>query len=170
MAIPVPMTFVSGDQASADYISGIHDPLAWLMVGGPICVARIDTPISLTSLTFTPITFDITVHDSGGFMSAGTPIAPEDSLYIIGSSVRCSSARGNKELRVSWNSQFADGDPWIATTNQFGVATAAISSLAASGLYLLTAGDSIDAAIYTDTPTAVTADNGVIWAAWIRGV
>ena len=96
MTIPTPMTFVPGDQASADYNSGIHDPLAFLLTGAPICLAVISSPVTLTALAFTPISFDTVVYDSGGFMSGGTPMCPEDGIYIVGASVRCSPARGTR--------------------------------------------------------------------------
>ncbi len=167
MAVPTPMTFASGNQASAAFNDGINLPLTFLMSTGPCCIARIAAPIDLTPEAFTPLSFDTTVFDNG-MLVGGTPAAFEPGIYIAGASIRTNSVRGNKELRIAHNAGFDDADPWLATINQFGVATAAFSSLAACGFADMAASDSIDVGVYSDSPEAAQVLNGIVWAAWIR--
>ena len=152
MAVPVPMTFTSGDQSAAGFQSGIGDPLTYLFTTAQNVIQRVSA-VSLTQGVFSSID-SVTVTEAG--------------LYGCYASVRISSVRGNKELRLTTNSQYADADPWVATHNQFGVATPAFSSLAAAGLVYCAAGDAIEYGVFIDTPDTCQVDNGVMGVVWLR--
>lgn len=152
MPVPSVLTIVTGNQTAAAWQSGIEDVLRWLMTDAQIVVQR-SSSVALTQGLFTTVD-SITASDAGHVLAFG--------------SVRCSSVRGNKELRLTVNEQYDDADPWIATQNQFGVATPAFSSLAASGVAEVAAGDTIDLGVFVDTPDSCQVDNGVLAVVWIR--
>lgn len=152
MAVPTPLTFVPGDQTAAAFQSGIGDPLEYLLSLLQADIQRVSA-VSLTQDLFSTVD-SVTVTESG--------------IHLAYASVRCSSVRGNKELRLTVNEAYDDGDPWIATSNQFGVATPAFSSLTVAGIVECTAGDTIDYGVFVDTPDSCQVDNGVMGVLWVR--
>lgn len=172
MAVPdVIAAFVSGMQASADYEAGIRSPLLWLMGGKPCALAYVAPTVALTQGVFTEVTFDGTVDANvGGLLSAGVITATEPGLYIAASALRISSVRGNKELRLSKNGAFDDGDPWASALNQFGVATPAFSSLVGFGAAVLDPGDTLSVGAFVDTPETCEVLAGVVFGAYFQRV
>ena len=152
MAVPVPADFTDGDLAAAEMNTSVFDPLDYLFNGLQATIQRV-TAVSLTQ---------------GVFSSVDSITCDEDGFFIAYASVRCSSVRGNKELRLTINGLYDDGDDWIATSNQFGVATPAFSSLTAAGLVECVAGDVIEYGVFVDTPDSCQVDNGVMGVLWVR--
>lgn len=152
MAVPVPASFTDGDLAAAEMNTSVFDPLDYLFNGAQIAIQR----VSAVSLT------------QGIFSSIDAITCTEDGWFIAFASVRCSSVRGNKELRLTVNGAYEDADPWIGAQNQFGVATPAFSSLAVAGFIECAAGDDIEYGVFVDTPDSCQVDNGVMGIAWIR--
>lgn len=152
MTVPAPAEFVDGLLAAPELNTKVFDLLAWLFD---------ERPAALQVVT----AFDLT---QGVFSSVDSWTAPEDGLYLAFSSVRCSSVRGNKELRLTTDGQYEDADPWIATSNQFGVATPAFSSCAVAGLADVAAGTGIEYGVFVDTPDACSVLRGNFGALWLR--
>lgn len=165
---PDPLSFAAGTLASADCNGGIRDPLRWLMAhsGGskPLAVARLTTPVALTTSLFTSCTFDTTLVNRGGLLSGGTMVAPEDGVYVFHASVSVESTVGNKETRLAVD---ADETVWIAADNRYGIATPAAARMSCSGLYHLTAGQSVDVMVFSDAPSPGNVDGGVFAAMWV---
>lgn len=152
MAVPTPTSFSSGDLSSSEMNSSVFDPLDYLFNSAQVAIQRV-AAVSLTQ---------------GVFSSIDSVTCTESGIFVAYASVRCSSVRGNKELRLTVNGAYDDGDDWVATANQFGVATPAFSSLACAGIVSCTAGDDIEYGVFVDTPDACAVDNGVMGIIWLR--
>lgn len=152
MAVPVPAAFVDGDIAAAEMNTKVFDPLDYLFNSAQVAIQRV-SGVSLTQ---------------GVFSSIDSITCTESGFFIAYASVRCSQVRGNKELRVTVNGAYDDGDPWLGAQNQFGVATPAFSSLCVCGIVSATAGDAIEYGVFVDTPDSCQVDNGVMGIAWLR--
>lgn len=168
MTVPTPMDFVAGALAAAAAQSGIADPLNWLFTNAPCAIVRVAGPIDLMQGAFTEITFDGTVETNNGLVSGGLVTANEPGVFLTVSALRINPVRGNKELRVSRNGLFDDGDPWGSALNQFGVATPAFSSLLGVSLSVLELGDTHSVGVYVDTPDACQVLDGIVGSLWLR--
>jgi hypothetical protein len=159
------MSFVTGDQSSTEFQSGIGDPLLFVM-NRPFVIARLVTPVTLTPGVFTSLVFDEVLNGDGDLLSG----VKEDGVYAGYAFVRTTALYGNKNIRAQLNGGMTDtdSDPFAGDDNNTGSQDVAKGARTTSFAEAMVVGDFMDIGLFIDDDETTTpqAINGRIYLAW----
>lgn len=171
MTEPNPATWTAVAPSAATFNTNIRDALQWVLGHStnpkPHLRVRSTSATSLTSGSFTDITFNTVVRNRGFTWSNGaTATIPVAGTYWVGCSVEIDTAACNKALRIVKNTSTV-----IAEHDITGVGSSAVARITIATLMTFAVSDTVKIQGFQDSGAGLNANSAgefspVMWVAY----